>query len=447
MKDKIFIIWSGTNEIALKVKHILETKNYKCTIGGNADNSSTFASVGDTVIQQIKSCNQAIIIFQNRADGMVSNNLFFELGYVLASYGQPKIHCVKRADEAVVLPSDFDNSFVENIPCSDDEQFVNGIIDYFFARQKMSINTNKMLLINNRYKMHDYIQRHFSELGSKCSDYELAQYILFYMQAGHMFGDERKVQRELTKFRDDNHAYFSDELSTAVDIALSFFDMVLNIKTADNGEFYIDRATYRRCRDTMLKCREDLTSDDTGSFREWANAILSDHISYSNSLYMFSPELDEERMKKIAQRCIEWSTTAIADLDNLQNKTPVRDNNDHKGLISLMYSYAYRNLFISCRITGDGEGELKWLEKTLKERTSLKNTFTAGSIDSQLYDNFAMEYFLSLAEYLHYADRLGLDEDDIDYYRDEIKKYIDECNKRSDQRKYLERIEMFYRKG
>ena len=78
MKDRVFIAWSGSNEEAKKVKRILEnTYNYVCCIGGNADNSSQFASVGDTVIQQMKTCNQAIIIFQNRADGAVSNNLFF----------------------------------------------------------------------------------------------------------------------------------------------------------------------------------------------------------------------------------------------------------------------------------------------------------------------------------------------------------------------------------
>ena len=67
MKDRVFIAWSGTNEIALKVKHVLENRcNYKCFIGGNETNDSNFASVGDTVLQQIKSCNQAIIIFQKR---------------------------------------------------------------------------------------------------------------------------------------------------------------------------------------------------------------------------------------------------------------------------------------------------------------------------------------------------------------------------------------------
>ena len=183
MKDRVFIAWSGSNKVATLVKDILEKRyNYVCSIGGNSDNNSMFSSVGDTVLQQIKTCNQAIVIFQNRSDGAVSNNLFFELGYVLSSYGQKKVHCVKRINEDVVLPSDFDNSFVQ--PIDDDssqEVFANGIVQYFISRQKMSINENKMYLINNRYLIHDKIVSHYSETGSKCSDYELAQYLLFYL--------------------------------------------------------------------------------------------------------------------------------------------------------------------------------------------------------------------------------------------------------------------------
>ena len=162
MKDKVFIAWSGSNTVAMKVKRIMEKdKKYVCSIGGNADNNSQFSSIGDTVIQQIKVCNQAIVVFQNRKDGNVSNNLFFELGYVLAKYGQMKVHCVKRSDESVILPSDFDNSFVESIDDgNDDDLFAQRIVDYFMSRQKLSVNTNKMFLINNRYIMHDYIESH-----------------------------------------------------------------------------------------------------------------------------------------------------------------------------------------------------------------------------------------------------------------------------------------------
>ena len=72
MKDKIFIIWSGTNQVAQKVKNILENEyNYICYVGGNYNNDSQMVSIGDTVIRQMKSCNQAIVIFQNKDTGVI----------------------------------------------------------------------------------------------------------------------------------------------------------------------------------------------------------------------------------------------------------------------------------------------------------------------------------------------------------------------------------------
>ena len=448
MKDQIFIGWSGSNEVALKIKKILETKNYKCTIGGNADNSSKFSSVGDTVIQQIKNCNQAIMIFQNRADGMVSNNLFFELGYVLAMYGPTKIHCVKRADEQVVLPSDFDNSFVEPIKCGDDETFVNEIISYFFKRQKMSINVNKMMLINNRYKMHDYIQSHYSEQGSKCSDYELAQYILFYMQAGHMFGDERKTYREIKHFKDQYHQYFSDELSVAVNISLSFYEMIMNIQLREDGEFFIDRSTFRQFRDKYKGLREETANikDDMGAFDDWANVFTSEHFTYAYTLYAMNPDLSEESMQKNMRESIAWAEVALQDMKTLEAAAPVKDNNDHKGILSLFYSYIYRNMFLAYKCLNDEKGAMSCLEKTKKERTALKTNFEIGSIDTQLHENFAMEYYLTLTEYLTYADKFDLDEDDIEDYKDEVKAYLKDTKRLTEHSKYVERIDALLKK-
>lgn len=441
MKDRIFVAWSGTNEVAIQIKRKLEKKNYKCTIGGNSDNNSLFASIGDTVIQQIKSCNQAIVIFQNKSDGSVSNNLFFELGYVMASYGSMKVHCVRRDIETVVLPSDFDNSFVEPIKNSeDDDKFVDGILDYFFKRQKLSVNENKMNLINNRYRIHDYIQSHFSDNGSKCSDYELAQYLLFYMQAAHMFNDEKEVCKEIKRFRDENHSYFSEELSESVDVCVSFFEMVENIKMTENGEMYIDRHTFRVFRDRNEQVYEELVSDDTGTFVEWCKVFISEHLTYCYNLYADNPDNTVESKLKYLEKTRSWAQKTIEDLEKLESVAETRENNDYKGLICLFYAYVYRNLYICSVKLDDGDG-LKWLEKTKKERTLLKNNFQAGTIDSQLYNTFRMEYYLTLIEYLGHASDLNLDEDDVEDYIDEINIFIEESKKQNDHAKYISRIE------
>ena len=257
MKDQIFIGWSGTNNVALEIKKRLEAKNYRCYIGGNADNSSQFSSVGDTVIQQIKNCNQAIMIFQNRNDGQVSGNLFFELGYVLAMYGQQKVHCVKKRRETVVLPSDFDNSFIEALEADNDDDYAESIVNYFMGRQKLSVDTNKMYLINNRYMIHEMIQAHYSETGSKCSDYELAQYILFYMQASVMYQDEPKILEELTQFKRYHNNEFSAELHNAVNLSIAFLEVQSNLRN-DQEAVYIEDSVFREYYNTCKDMLEEI---------------------------------------------------------------------------------------------------------------------------------------------------------------------------------------------
>lgn len=442
MKDHIFIGWSGSNAIAMKVKNALEAKNFRCTIGGNADNNSQYSSVGDTVIQQIKSCNQAIMIFMNRADGQVSNNLFFELGYVLAMYGQPKVHCVRRSAETVILPSDFDNSFVEPIECdvSSDDLFVQGILNYFFARQKMSVNENKMMLINNRYRMHDNIKRHFTEEGSRCSDYELAQYILFYTQAAHMFGDEVKVRREMIDFRNRYFTQFSEELTIAVSMSIAFFDMIIAIQSS-GANFYLERSDFRAFKDKYEGCLNAVNDDDTGTFDEWVKIFICEHLTYAYQLYAANPDLDKKGKIKNVNLCQEWAQKTVEALEKLADVTPIFDNNDRYGIVSLFYAYVYRNMFLNCRELGDEEGAIKWLKKTYDERKRLKDTFDSGNIDTKLYENFAMEYYLTLIECLNYANCFEWDEDDIDFYEEEIENYVLGSRSQTEHSRYIDLID------
>lgn len=440
MKDRVFIAWSGSNAVALEVKEILEKKyNYGCAIGGNSDNSSKFSSVGDTVIQQIKTCNQAIVIFQNRRDGAVSNNLFFELGYVMAMYGMKKVHCVKKTREEVVLPSDFDNSFIKNIDDqSEDISFAEGIVDYFIGRQKMSINENKMFLINNRYQIHDKIVSHYSESGSKCSDYELAQYMLFYMQASHMFGDEKKTQKEILRFKQLHNYEFSNELSLAVNMCLSFFDLVTNIKLNEKAnDVYIDQKIFWNFRNAYNSYDESISSDDTGIFDEWAKVFIYEQLTFAYMLFAKNETISDDMRTKLYKDSKDLALATIGYIEKLEMVAPCVENNDEIGLLSLLKAYVYRNLFISMDYLGD-EGASEWLKLTLKERSSLKNNFGGGTIDTQLYNNFCMEYYLSLVNYLSSTD--DIDPFELEMYKSEMREYISSVMADNNENIYLKQM-------
>ena len=135
-----------------------------------------------------------------------------------------------------------------------------------------------------------------------------------------------------------------------------------------------------------------------------------------------------------------WAEQTIRDIEEIEEVLPIKEYNDQKGLLALFRAYVYRNIYLSCRFLQDGKQELEYLEKTKRVRTALKNAFEPGSIDSKLYDNFSMEYYLTLAEYLHHAEEFSMDEDDVEDYKEEIRSYIEETKRKSEHSKYVERI-------
>ncbi len=443
MKDKIFIGWSGSNQAALKIKKILETEyNYICCIGGNSDNSSNYASVGDTVIQQIKSCNQAIMIFQNKADGSISNNLFFELGYVFSSYGAKKVHCVKKGNEPIVLPSDFDNSFVEPVSAESEDEFIDGVIKYFLGRQKMSIDVNKMMLINNRYRIHDIIQSHYSEVGSRCSDYELAQYVLFYMQAAEMFNDRENVERELQEFKKNHYHELSSELELSIDIALNFFDLAAAVRIAEGGRIYVDESAYFKFISTAREILADIKDDEAGTFDEWARVFTSEHMTWAHNLYCGNiEEVDEEMLEVIYNKTLEDADACMNYIDILEKSTPSKENNDGAGLILVLKSYLYRNIYIAKKYLKH-EDLLEWMDKAKKERKTLLRNFDKGSLDSKLYDNFRFEYYLAVAEWLKERGE-AIDKFEKKMQLKEINGYLKDIKEEDGVNIYIKRIGEF----
>lgn len=408
MKDKVFIAWSGKNNEALEVKKLLGQNGYVCFVGGNYDNNSDSPFVLDTVIEQMKTCNQAIAIFQNKQGSTegekvaVSSNMFFELGYVLASYGTKKVHCVRRKSENIELPSDFSNAFVEPIEEKENQDFATGIVNYFMSRQKMAITENKMNLINNRYLIRDKISAHYSQFGSKCSDYELAQYVLFYMQAAHMFGDEEEVCHELANLKRDHQTAFSRELSIAVNMSMAFLNMAQSITVnEENGSDYIKIADFMNIYRTHTACLNEINSIDNGAgvFASWAKVFIYEHLAFACMLYANGTTEKTDR-DQWTNECRNYAEKTIEQIESLIKDGITDENsNDGIGILALLKAYVYRNLYLVKKYFDESDAN-EYLQKSFDERNRMKMTFEKGSIDTQLYNTFNMEYYLALTEYL-----------------------------------------------
>ena len=442
MKDRVFIAWSGTNDVAIQVKKILETEyNYICAIGGNSDNSSNMASVGDTVIQQMRVCNQAIVIFQKNTAGVVSNNLFFELGYSFASYGATKLHCVKRESDDISLPTDFDNAFIHPVKCAETEDgFARGIVEYFMARQKMSVNENKMYLIDNRYTIHEKIAYHYSEAGSKCSDYELAQYILYYIQAAMMFNDVPRVYDELLDFKRRNAFIFSQELEISVNIALAFSELLFNIKEyEDTHEVYIDEDTFFEFKKTYNHYLKIVRDDELGIFDEWAKMYINQHLNFAYMLFGNNQGLEQEIREKAYSSSIKYGEIAFECIKALEEMKSSKENHDDRGILALFRAYVTRNMYVCKKYIGDADA-VSWLKVSVDEREYLKNNYGNGTIDSQIFNTFCMEYYLALISYIDEVEETEMDEFDVIMHKKKIREYLQTVEKKSKKTSYLQQL-------
>ena len=439
MKDKIFIIWSGENKIALKLKKILEEKyNYLCFVGGNYQNDSQMLSMGDTIVRQMRMCNQSIVIFSNKCDGRISNNLYFELGFVSASYGMKKVHCVKKHDELISLPSDFDNSFVQNINANDESEFVDGIVEYFLSRQKLSVDTNKMYLINNRYIIHEMLQVHYSDVGSKCSDYELAQYVLFYMQSGVMFQDECRILEELKNFKRQFVSEFSHELHQSINLSIAFLEAT-SVLSYENDSVYITDDLFRNYFISCKNMISEIKVDESGTFDNWAKMILAENLAYVTSLYASNPHITEGLKEQLLSKVIEYAKLGIVYIEELQGISSCIENNDTVGLLSLFKAYLYKHLYYSYKKNNPIEAE-KWLLLSLKENQSLLQIFNTNSVDSKIYNNLEMDYYIILSEYINFQRKDNIDEFERMMYISDIDNFIKRFKTERDVNAYIHKL-------
>lgn len=439
MKDKIFIVWSGSDRIAQKVKHVLENSyNYICFVGGNFEGRSQMLTVGDTVLRQMRSCNQAIVIFTNKSDGCLSSNLFFELGFSASLYGLKKVHCVKRKGEVIQLPSDFDNSFIEEMDGINDDEIAQNIVNYFVSRQKLSIDTNKMYLINNRHIIHEMIQAHYSDTGSKCSDYELAQYILFYMQAGVMYQDDAKIRDELVTFKKNHNADFSNEVRIAVNISISLLEIQTKL-VSNNDAVYIGEDSFRKYFAIMKDILEDISDDDSGTFDEWAKVIAAENLAYVCSLFASNPETDDKMKSYLYKKVKEYGEKCLSYISTLEQVAPCVENNDNVGLVAMFKAYIYRHLYMAANFEKNKDCE-NWLNKTIQETKHLIRNFDNSSIDTKIYENFEMEYYVNLLEWITFKGKNNIDEFDYMMYMSEIDSYISKLSQKESMHAFIKKI-------
>ncbi len=472
MKDKVFIAWSGSNSVARKVRDILRFHGYEGIVGGNDNNGSTHFTIGEVVISQIKSCNQAILILQKKGgEEIVSSNLFFEMGYVFSRYGAQKVHAVKQKNEVLNIPTDIENFFIEPV-CDfieidgenifNEDIFAKGIVDYFLKRQQLTIGGSKMELISDYNKLLRFIQG-----KDKCSTYELAQYVLYFMQSAYLFDEVDEALKELDQMCCHLGGVVQNELAVAVDICRAYFGLVNNIKVVENTDKLFMDATayydYEETVDNLLLEIVDLIEnnkrikDEYGNiennleeyiFGSLAKLFLCEHMTYACVLCTENPQESVENKNVVYDTLLKYAKAALDEITLLSNNKNFWC--DRKGLFSLCTAYITRNKFFAYRGMEQNPENISEAEKALAEsyrcRMDLLEQYKNKVLDSKLYSYFHMEQHLLLVDRVKYFRSLSptkyRDRINKDLYR--IVEYAKELQKEQSQTRYNKKILAFY---
>lgn len=413
MKGRIFIAWSGKNDLALQVKDYLETEDYKGVVGGAA-RSATGLHVGQTVLDEINHCNQAIFVVQKKENGSISSNLMFEFGYALAKFNSNKIHVfyvdIDKNDD--IIPSDVQGIWADFYKTEDYEDVAKAIADKFLSDQKYIIPEEKMAVVNNYYGLKDLLL-HYTETP-KCSEYELAQYMLFFAIASYMHANEKEALACLQEFTKKLYNP-GKELALAASMSICYIETLSCIQKTDET-LYLKKEDFRTARRKLVKMAEEVERWQEDDFSHWLCVILYDVINYALILYACNPETPEERRTEYLKSSIDYAKKCLDICDKLL-MNPLNQN-----FTELFKAYMYRNLATAHKLLGaDDEIIRQHLSSSYKMREALWDHYNeAQRINAIILENFEMEYFLALSEELEYME----DDFDRDDCRDDCEDYI-----------------------
>ncbi len=463
--SKVFIAWSGNNEIAKQIKaHIDEKTGYEAIVGGNLYGHDSIY-VGGTIIEQMKKCDQAILLIQkNPRINAISPNLMFEWGYLLAKLNIKKIHnyFIDISPNDPALPSDLHGVWAHSIFTDGrtEGEIASELADKFFGSQNNTLTENKMMLIINRDETRKKILSHL--VDPICSNYEMAQYILCYIYSSNIYIETRQeALSDMQSFLDrlDDSGFQSAELVLASRLAVTSIKFFLDIKYVTD-EQYIKFEKFYKHREKFEDLFDRIDDLPESELKNWLLAFVYNFLSYLYLLIVNSDEIDDDVMPddKKADYCYrlyDISEKAANLCNTIEGQAP----NVNRQLCTLLRGYMYRDMFcaLNCleRIESleivprseDKESRrkkiLNCLELSFKERKKLYDEYSLKNINSTFINNIEMEYFLGLAELQLYES------DDVrrKNHKEKLMRYVERADRNISEKKvFTEKIKNYLKK-
>ncbi len=431
MKGKVFIGWSGDTKIAEDVKKKLKKADFEGIRGGQtrADN---FMYLGQAILKEIDGCNQAVFIFQKKKDGSISSSTLFELGYALARLETNKIHVfyVDIPEKDPSIPSDLEGIWAEHLFNIENEQIDDKVVAKFLDNQKKVFIGNKMNIINTYYEKRSEFERYHEK--PFCSEYELAQHVLFFSQAAYMFSDVNEGLEHLNRLG-EKFTPMGPELLQSMRFAKTYLTFIHSIKSEGEDRIYLESAPFRSARDTLRDIMECIAGWPETEFKQWLEILALESLNYILILRTAAPDVNPDRRNRLLESSLEYAERTLERCTALcgEPKNEISDVSTNEQAVTLYRAYMYRNLFTAYlkKTAPDREKAYKYLTLSYQERKKLLEYYKVKTISSRIFDSIEMEYFLAISELLEYMDDEDLREENIESCSD-----------------YLERIQNLHQK-
>lgn len=433
MKGKVFLAWSGTKELAVQVAERLKQEGYFPIVGGEGQdlqgNRSGDFFVGATVLAQLDQCYQAIFIVQKKVSGFISSNLMFELGYALGKISPNRIHVyyIDIEESDPMIPSDLKGIWAKYYS-TQQEDLVERIVRKFLLNQRTIIPDNKFMVMDAYYAQKEMIRSYPS--APVCSEYELAQYVLFFSQSAYLFDDvDQGLYTLNTLCNEIRNEHMGQELNKVIQYARCYLELFKKWQRPKDT-LYLKREDMDVIRSELLRIIREVTQWKRDDFTNWFLALLYQTVNYALILSSFDPEQTTETQEKMLRASEKYARLCLECCEVL-----AQDNRNAQ-CVNLYQAYMYRNLATMYqRMEGHDKETYEMLNASFRERLELHNYCAMGDINSRLRDNFEMEYILAMAELVDFLKK-ELDPLVFQDYRQDCRRYVQKIKSTNRERSH-----------
>ncbi len=440
-KSNVFIGWSDDNSLALDVEKALKKANYYGITGGNSSHIDS-VSIADTVLNQIKKCSGAIMLFTEKTltedNGEViknlSGNMLFEFGYALSKLDYQRVLIVYIDVRDELIPTDMRGMWDKRLSAhgKTQEELAKEIVDIFIREHKIFDFGDKLRLMSQPERLHNLIRQHME--NPAYDNDEIAQIIIIFSQAAYIFDDFINARNLMNEFASKAKSCieYNYNLKCAHRLAMKYFDLSLSFTDPDDGEkkLHLSKSGYHDFIDSLTVMADDIEENivsdgmpHENEFEYMFLAVAYEYIVFANMIY-YGQRADAELDNSIIEYRIDCCKKCIKYCEMLS-----KEDEWNESFSKLFEGYVYRNLALFHKQYDTGNVD-ECFEKSIALRKDINHEFGQDStVNKHFSSHIEMEYYLSLSDNLYLKDK---DKDEKNRRKAKLMSYLD----RMQQKKY-----------